>query len=130
MMTSRFLNVLLGVGAAALLAALAEAAGAPQVVRVVLGLPLVLLLPGFAAVSAALPGRDLSLPERLLASLGASLAISICISVLLAATPIGLSKGSAAVVLGLGTAGLALYAWMRTRRFLEDQADGQRSRRS
>jgi uncharacterized membrane protein len=129
-MRSGILTTILAAGAAALLAGLAEAVGAPEVVRVVLGVPLVLVLPGFAAVSALLPGRELSLAEHMLASLGASVAISICVSVLLAATPIGLSKGSAAAVLSVGTAAAALYAWARTRRFLEEQDDSERTRRS
>jgi uncharacterized membrane protein len=124
------LTVIIGTGVVALLAAIAELIGAPQAVRVVLGIPLVLVLPGFAAVCAVLPGRELSSGERALATLGISLAISICISTLLAATPIGLSKGSAATVLGVGTAAVALCAWMRTRRFLEEQADSEPVRRS
>jgi uncharacterized membrane protein len=114
------LTVILGAATAALLAAIAEGIGAPQAVRIVLGIPLVLVLPGFAAVCAVLPGRELSGGERLLASLGASVAITLGVSVLLAATPIGLSRGSAAAVLGIGTAALALYAWVRTRRSLAE----------
>lgn len=106
---------IIGTGIAALLAAVAEIIGAPQAARVVLGLPLVLLLPGFAAVCAVLPGRELSRGELVLASLGSSLAITTCISVLLAATPIGLSTRSAAAILGVGTAAVAGYAWRRSR---------------
>lgn len=123
------LATIVGAGVMALLAAMAEAIGAPQVVRVVLGLPLALVLPGFAAVCAVLPGWELSWGERALASLGASVGITVCVSVLLAATPIGLSKGSAAAVLGVGTAAVALYAWMRTRQFFDEQDDGARLRR-
>jgi uncharacterized membrane protein len=124
------LTAILGTGAAALLAAIAEGIGAPQAVRIVLGIPLVLVLPGFAAVCAVLPGRELSWGERMLASLGASVAITLCVSVLLAATPIGLSKESAAAVLGIGTVALALYAWVRTRRSLKEQDDSEPMRRS
>jgi|SRR5271157_4231102 len=116
----------LGVCSLALLAAIAEGIGAPQAVRIVLGIPLVLFLPGFAAVCAVLPGQELSWGERMLASLGASVAISVCVSVLLAATPIGLSRGSAAAVLGIGTVALALYARVRTRRSLEEQGEPRR----
>lgn len=115
------LAVIAAAGGVALLAAAAEAAGAPQVVRVVLGLPLALLLPGFAATCAVLPGREFSWGELLLASLGGSLAVTICVSMLLAATPVGLSQGSAAAVLGVGTAALAGYAWNRTRVLLEEE---------
>jgi uncharacterized membrane protein len=128
-MRSKLLAALIGTGALALLAALAEAASAPLPVRVVLGLPLVLLLPGFATVSALLPERELSWGERVLASLGASVVISICVSVLLAASPIGFSRGSAAAVLGVGTAGTAFWAWARTRRIDEEDRGAERMRR-
>jgi uncharacterized membrane protein len=119
------LTAILGTGAVALLAAIAEVIGAPQAVRIVLGIPLVLVLPGFAAVCAVLPGRELSRGELMLASLGASVAITLCVSVLLAATPIGLSRGSAAAVLGIGTVALALYAWVRAQRSLAEQVESE-----
>jgi uncharacterized membrane protein len=125
MRPERLINMMTATAVVGLLATVVEEIGAPQAVRVVLGIPLVLVLPGFAAVCAAVPGRELSWGERLLASLGGSIAISVCVSVLLAATPIGLSKGSAAAVLGVGTTALALWAWVRTRRFFEEQGDGQ-----
>ena len=128
MRPERRLTVLVAVGVIALVAAVAEAISVPLPVRVVLGLPLVLVLPGFAAVCALLPGREFSWGERALGSLGASLAITVCISVLLAATPIGLSKGSAAAFLGVGTAAAALCAWVRTRHFLEAQDSRKHAR--
>jgi uncharacterized membrane protein len=118
------LSALVGTCAVAVLAVVAEVIRAPEAVRVVLGVPLVLVLPGFAAVCAVIPGRDLSRGESVLATLGASMAISICVATLLAATPIGLSTGSAAVVLGLGTAAASLYARRRIRQFPAAQDDG------
>lgn len=118
------LSALVGTCAIALLAVVAEVIHAPEAVRVVLGVPLALVLPGFAAVCAVLPGHDLSRGEIALATLGASMAISICVATLLAATPIGLSTGSAAVVLGLGTATASLYARRRIRQSLAAQDDG------
>lgn len=120
------LTALLATGITALIAAIAIGMGAPQVVRVLLGVPLVLVLPGFATVCALLPVRDLSRVEVALASLGASVGITVGVSTLLAATPIGLSTRSAAVVFGVGTAGLALYAWRRTRGFLDGQEPSAR----
>ena len=120
MRLERLGNLIAGSGVAALLAAIVEVIGAPQAARVALGIPLVFVLPGFAAVCAVVPGRELSRGERTLASLGGSVAISVCVSVLLAATPIHLSKDSAATVLGVGTAALALLAWVRIRRFIEE----------
>lgn len=109
------LNAIIATGSVALFAVAAEATDAPQPIRVVFGMALVLILPGFATVCAVIPGREFSWGERMLASLGLSLGITICVSVVLAATPIGLSRGSASVALGVGTAAIASYAWMRTR---------------
>jgi uncharacterized membrane protein len=122
-MNPRLPALLLGVGIAALLAAAVVAIGLPTVISVVFGLPLVFVLPGFAATFAALPGRELSWGERALASVGVSLAISIVVSVLLAATPIGLSRGSAAAVLGVSTAAVAFWARTRNRQFLDEKHD-------
>jgi uncharacterized membrane protein len=87
----------------------------PQALRVALGVAMVFVVPGFAAVSAVLYRRPLSVGECLLASLGVSLAMTISLSVLLAATPIGLTRSSLAAVLGSGTVILSVYAWRRTR---------------
>src|SRR5580704_12036551 len=95
----------------------------PQALRIALGLMMVFVVPGFAAVCAVLSRRELSRGECLLASLGISLAISVCMSVLLAAAPIGLTRSSLAAVLGGSTIVVSIYAWRRTPR-----ATGQRSR--
>jgi uncharacterized membrane protein len=116
-------TVIAAAGAVALLAAAAEIIDAPVAVRVVLGIPLVLILPGYLTLCAALPRREISRVEGTLATLGASLAISTCVSVLLAAIPIGLSRGSAAATLGVITVAVAICAWRRTRRFVEDERD-------
>jgi uncharacterized membrane protein len=76
--------------------------GVPQFVRIVLGLLIVFLLPGFAVVC-AVPPNQLSADEFLFASLGISLALATCTAVLLAAVPIGLSRESFAVSLGSAT---------------------------
>lgn len=88
---------------------------APQALRIALGVMMVFAVPGFATVCAVLSRRALSLGECLLASLGISLGITVCISVLLAATPIGLTGRSLAAVLGGSTVILSIYAWRRTR---------------
>ena len=102
---------------------LAANVAAPQALRIGLGVAMVFVVPGFATVCAVVPRREFSLGECLLASLGISLAISVCMSVLLAATPIGLTRNSLAAVLGGGTVIVSIYAWRRTTR-----ATGQRSR--
>jgi uncharacterized membrane protein len=110
---------------AALTVATASVA-APQGVRIALGVLMVLVLPGFALVCAVLPERQLSSDECLLASVGMSLAMVTCVPVLLAATPIGLSRGSLAVVLDGSTIILSTYAGFRTRFW----SDKRRSRQS
>jgi uncharacterized membrane protein len=89
---------------------------APQVLRIVLGISIVFFLPGFAVVCAVLPSGRLSRGERLLASLGISLTITACAAVFLCTTPIGLSRGTLAVVLGVSTAMASIYAYFRTMR--------------
>lgn len=97
-----------------MLAVVAENVPFLQFSRIMFGLLLVCALPGFATVCALLPASELSLGERILASVGASLAITVCVAVLLAVSPIGLSKNSAAVTLGLGTAAMSVWALRRT----------------
>jgi uncharacterized membrane protein len=116
-------------GVVALLAAVVEVTSVPQAVRIVLGVPLVLILPGYVTMCAVLPVREISRAESMLAILGASIAISTCASVLLAAVPIGLSRGSTATTLGVGTAAVATYAWRRAHRFIEEPSDSDYSRR-
>jgi uncharacterized membrane protein len=84
-----------------------------QIVRVVLGLLLAFIVPGFVLVSAVLPERQFSLGEYLLASVGASLAMSTTAAVALGAAPIGLSRLSFSVVLGSCTLILSIIAALR-----------------
>ncbi|WP_082964657.1 DUF1616 domain-containing protein [Mycobacterium sp. E796] len=80
----------------------------PQVIQLVLGLLMVFVVPGLSFVCAALPDWQ-SWVERLLASLGISIAVATCAVVLLAAMPMGFSRqpfgqllGGITVVLSLG----------------------------
>jgi predicted RNA-binding Zn-ribbon protein involved in translation (DUF1610 family) len=84
-----------------------------QALRVSAAVLLVFVLPGFAAVCAALPTRPLLTLERLLASLGISLSIAMCGAMLLGATPIGLSTVSFAFVIAGSTVALSVVAWFR-----------------
>lgn len=95
----------------------------PKAVQIMLGLLMVFILPGFAVVS-AVPPRRLSSGERLLAGLGISVAVVTCTAVLLAATPIGLSRVSLAVAIGVGTIITSICAWFRTP--LADDGRGSR----
>jgi Protein of unknown function (DUF1616) len=97
-----------------------------QAVRVALAVLIVFLLPGFAVVCAVLPARQLASGERLLASLGISLAVATCAAVLLGATPIGLGQESFSLTLGGSTIALSVVAGFRLRPGL----DRRRSRES
>ena len=85
---------------AALTVATAYVDVVPQFVRIVFGLLIVFVVPGFAAVCAVLPKSQLACEEHLIAILGISLAMATCAAMLLAAAPIGLSRESFAVALG------------------------------
>jgi uncharacterized membrane protein len=99
-MSRRPLILLAGPSFVALLTIAAANFAAPQLVQIVLGGLIVFILPGFVLTFTVLPEWVLSRGERALASVGMSLAMSVCAAVLLAATPIGLSQLSLAVVLG------------------------------
>jgi Protein of unknown function (DUF1616) len=80
----------------------------PQAVQVVLGLLMVFVVPGLSVVCAAF-SEPRSWVEGLLASVGISVIVATCATVLLAATPIGFSRqplgellGGVAVVLSVG----------------------------
>jgi uncharacterized membrane protein len=88
---------------------------ADEVLRVTFGILTVFFLPGFATTYAVLPARQLSRTDRLLASLGISLAAAVCAAVLLAALPIGLTRDSLSIALGGGTIIASAYALFRAR---------------
>lgn len=115
-MRSRRLAALASTCLLALMTVATAGVGVWQPVRIVLGVLLVFVTSGFAVVCAVLPGGQLCRGERLLASLGFSLAMTTCVAVLLAATPMGLSTNSFAVTLGGLTAMVSVFAWFRTRR--------------
>jgi uncharacterized membrane protein len=116
-------EALMGSGLIGAVTVVAANVAVPQALRVALGVMMVFVVPGFAAVSAVLYRRPLSLGECLLASLGVSLAMTIGLCVLLAATPIGLTRSSLAAVLGSGTVILSVYAWRRMRLGRDAQPD-------
>src|SRR6266545_3521769 len=75
---------------------------APEVgpARALVGLPLVLFAPGYAIGAAAFPAGRLGRIERLLFSLGASLAVAALAGLLLHWTALGLRPAAWAVALG------------------------------
>ena len=114
-MNSRNTERFAGTSLVALLALLAGFCSMPTPVRIVSGFLMVFVIPGFALVCTARPRRLLTLGEKLLASVGISLAITVWVAVLLGASPIGLSHSLLAAVLGGGTLVVSLCGWLRTR---------------
>jgi uncharacterized membrane protein len=119
------LGVLSATSVCAFMATVIECVAIPQAARIIPGLLLVFLLPGFAVVRAVVSARSMDMGERLLASVGLSVVITVCVSVGLDAT-IGLSQRSAAVALGALTLVACTFAKHRQRR--EWRGFGERSR--
>ena len=114
-MIPRTLRTISATAVCALIAMAIEYAAVPQAARIIPGVLMVFFLPGFATVRAVLSAGDMSSGERLLASLGVSIVITVCTSVLLGAT-VGLSQRSAAVALGGLTLVACFFALLRERR--------------
>lgn len=88
----------------------------PDIVLIrILTLPLVLLLPGYALVSALFPNHSLGVAERLVFSLGLSMAIVILGGLALNWTPFGLRASSWAVLLAGITLAASAVALVRRR---------------
>jgi uncharacterized membrane protein len=85
----------------------------PQSVRIVSGLAVVFFLSGFALVAALSPERQLGPGERVVASIGISLALTTCVATLLAAASIGLTREAMYYALGGCTVVLSLVATIR-----------------
>ena len=86
------------------------------VLRVAVGLPLALMLPGYALTAALFPGASVGLPERVTLTLGVSLATLVVVGVALNATPQGLTPVSWSLVLAAVTLAAALIAVRRRKR--------------
>lgn len=93
-------STLIGSCVVASLVIVAAIVEVPQVLRVAPGIALVLVLPGFVALSMAGQAPKLPFIELALASLGISVATATCVATLLASTPIGLGRASFGIVLG------------------------------
>jgi uncharacterized membrane protein len=83
------------------------------VLRPLVGLPMVLCVPGYAIAAAVWPRGDLRQAERLTLSLGISLALAAVGGVVLYWTSAGLRPTPWAVVLGVPTLVAAATAWVR-----------------
>jgi uncharacterized membrane protein len=92
-----------------------------RAIETVIGLVLVFLAPGFSLACSVLSDGQLTRAERLLASIGLSLAITVCVAVALAALPVGLTRHTMALALGGLCLLLALLGIARIK--LADQAN-------
>jgi hypothetical protein len=106
---------LLLVVAITLVAMLAAFSGSSPLIGILFGLPLALILPGYALVAAGMPSGAVGALERLLFSLGASIALSVIGGFALNLTPWGLRPGSWALLLGGLTLLGCAVAFMRRR---------------
>ncbi|MDZ4721515.1 MAG: DUF1616 domain-containing protein [Roseiflexaceae bacterium] len=96
-------------------------------IGLILGLPLALILPGYVLMAAGSPSGAIGALERLLFSLGASIALSIIGGFLLNLTPWGLRPGSWALLLGSVTLLACGIAFLR-RQTLAPSSIGPRIR--
>jgi uncharacterized membrane protein len=104
-------RALAGTISLALVSTVIEVVTLPEGARIVAGVSLIFLLPGFSVTFVIFSYGKLFRCERILASLGISVAMSICIAVLLAALPIGLSRAPFTAALGGITIIISAYAW-------------------
>ncbi len=88
---------------------------APPIVRLIPALPLVFYAPGHVLVSALFPPRSLPALERLLMSVGGSIAITILVGLSVAVTPFGLGPVTWTVALASITVLGVAVAWLRRR---------------
>jgi hypothetical protein len=89
------------------------AVDAVPLLRIVLTIPLVLFLPGYALVSAALPRFVVPSIERVLLSVGVSIALTILVGTVLGWPTFGLSKATWPLALVSLSIILIVIAWAR-----------------
>ncbi|MCW3134407.1 MAG: DUF1616 domain-containing protein [Methanophagales archaeon] len=83
-------------------------------VRIILGLPLVLFLPGYALIATLFPRKDdLDGIERIALSFGLSIAITPLLGLALNYTPFGIRLSPVLIVLSVFTIALAIGAYIR-----------------
>jgi uncharacterized membrane protein len=112
-MFARSLDLILASGIAAATVALAFVGADSAPVRMMLALPMVLLLPGYALCAAAFTGRSLGAVEGAMLSAGLSMAVAALGGYVLNSTAVGLQAGSWAILLGSITLGLSGVALLR-----------------
>ncbi|MCW3130997.1 MAG: DUF1616 domain-containing protein [Methanophagales archaeon] len=83
-------------------------------IRIILGLPLVLFLPGYSLIAALFPGKDdLDAIERIALSFGLSIAITPLLGLALNYTPFGIRLSPVLIVLSVFTVSLTIGAYVR-----------------
>ncbi|MFH0914556.1 MAG: DUF1616 domain-containing protein [Chloroflexota bacterium] len=119
-MTVRLRDDLLWVNLLSLLLFLAITLFPSSVARVVLGLPLLLFVPGYALLALLFPKKDaLDGIERVALSFGASIAVVPLLGLVLNYTPWGLSLYPILTALTVFVLVFSLFAWYRQRRLPE-----------
>lgn len=108
---------------AGLSAVLAMAMPADSIGRLICALPLVFFLPGYAITAALVPLRSYRNAERLLFSLGLSVAATVLSGLILNLTPWGLRTTTWAITLAVIVLLASVIAWLRRR---PDTADTSR----
>ncbi len=90
-------------------------------IRIILGLPLVLFLPGYALIATLFPRKnDLDGIERIALSFGLSIAITPLLGLGLNYTPFGIRLTPILIVLSVFTILLAIGAYVRRNRIPEE----------
>src|SRR3972149_6863129 len=122
-MTRRDLDVLLIVACSLVLAAIILAVPSAKAARIVLGLPFVLLFPGYTLVAALFPRKDdLDAIERVALSLGLSIAVVPLIGLALNYSPGGIRINPILVFVTLFIVLAAAAAFVRRRMLPRDGA--------
>jgi len=89
-------------------------------IRIILGLPVVLFLPGYSLIATVFPRKDdLDAIERIALSFGLSIAITPLLGLALNYTPFGIRLSPVLIVLSVFTISLALVAYVRRNRIPE-----------
>ena len=90
-------------------------------IRIILGLPLVLFLPGYSLIAALFPRKDdLDAIERIALSFGLSIAIVPLLGLALNYTPFGIRLFPILIVLSIFTISLAIGAYVRRYKIPEE----------
>jgi uncharacterized membrane protein len=90
-------------------------------IRIILGLPLVLFLPGYSLIATLFPRKDdLDAIERIALSVGLSIAITPLLGLALNYTPFGIQLSPILIVLSVFTISLAISAYVRRGRIPEE----------